>query len=375
MLEALPRKVLVATSVHGRYDVRIFLKQCCSIAGAGNDVTLFVQDGKGNEIRSGVKIVDIGPPPKARPTRIVFSPWRMYRLLRSTTADVIHFHDPELLPVGLLLSLDGRRVIYDTHEDFPRQVLSKHWIQPALRKMVSVLFELFENFAAKRVAAVVCATPFIASRFQRINPKSIDINNFPLLEEFHVSEAEVKPPFTRTLCYIGAITRERGISEVVDALAMVHDVRLIMCGPFESIRYEEELKKMPGWTSVDYRGIVSRDEVRKIMACSAAGIVTFLPGPNHNDSQPNKMFEYMSAGLPLIASNFPLWRQLVEGGNCGICVDPSSSEEIAVAIERLLGDEGLCKKLGGAGQDAVKNKFNWAIESRKLLNLYQQLFT
>src|SRR6185369_2046461 len=141
---------------------------------------------------------------------------------------------------------------------------------------------------------------------------------------FQPSDFQPKQPFSRTICYIGAMTRERGISELLAALNILQGVTLIMCGPFESQAYEEELKAMPGWRFVDYRGIVGRDEVAKIMSCSAAGVVTFLPGPNHNDSQPNKMFEYMSAGLPLIASFFPLWRQIIENGPCGLCVDPSS---------------------------------------------------
>jgi len=366
-------RVFVVTTVHGRYDVRIFLKQCRSIASHGHDATLVVQDGKGNESRDGVKILDLGNPPAGRIHRILFSPWRMYCFLRSAPADIIHIHDPELLPVGLLLKNDSRHVIYDSHEDFPRQVLSKHWIQPVLRKTVSILFELCENFIAKRLDAVVCATPFIAKRFKRINSNCIDINNFPLLEEFQPPDDQEQKPFSRIICYVGAVTRERGVSELIEALAILQDVTLIMCGPFESQAYEDELKTMPGWRFVDYRGIVGRDEVAMIMSYSVAGIVTFLPGPNHNDSQPNKMFEYMSAGLPLIASHFPLWRQIVEDGRCGLCVDPSSPKDVANAIARLLSNETLCREMGTAGRKAITNRYNWSEQAKKLKELYTQV--
>lgn len=366
-------KVFVVTSVHGRYDVRIFHKQCRYITSHGYDVTLVVQDGKGNENREGVKILDLGNPPAGRMRRILFSPWRMYRFLRSVPADIIHFHDPELLPVGLLLKNAKRHVIYDSHEDYPQFILSKHWINPLLRKTVSILFELFENFVARRMDAVICATPFIAKRFKLINPISIDINNYPLLEEFQPVDQQQKQMVSRAVCYIGGITRERGISELVDALDILQDVTLIMCGPFESQAYEDELKAMVGWRFVDYRGIVGREEVAKIMLCSAAGVVTFLPGPNHNDSQPNKMFEYMSAGLPLVASYFPLWRQIVEKSNCGLCVDPSSPKDVANAIARLLSNEALCREMGNAGREAVTNRFNWSNESNKLMELYKQV--
>lgn len=366
-------KVFVVTTVHGRHDVRIFLKQCRSLVSHGNDVTLVVQDGKGNENREGVKILDLGNPPAGRIRRILFSPWRVYRFLRTVPADIIHFHDPELLPVGFLLKNRKRHVIYDSHEDFPRQVLSKHWIHPVLRKLVSILFELFENFIAKRLDAVVCATPFIAKRFKLINPNSIDINNFPVMEEFQLPDHQQKQPAPRTICYIGAMTRERGISELIEALEILQDVTLIMCGPFESQAYAEELMAMHGWKFVDYRGIVGRDEVAKIMDRSVAGVVTYLPGPNHNDSQPNKMFEYMSAGLPLIASHFPLWRQIVEESKCGLCVDPSSPADVAKAIAGLLSNETLCREMGNAGREAVNNRYNWSNEAEKLQKLYRQV--
>lgn len=367
------RKVFVVTTVHSRHDVRIFLKQCCSIASYGYDVTLLVQDGKGNEIRKGVKILDLGSPPARRIQRIVFSPWRMYRFLRTAPADIIHFHDPELLPVGFLLVSEKRRVIYDSHEDFPRQMLTKHWIHPVFRRGISIIFEFLEDFITKRLDAVICATPFIAKRFRASNPESVDINNFPMLDEFKPQEVLQELKFSRTICYIGAMTRERGISELIEALHLLQDVTLIMCGPFESQAYEEELMAMPGWMFVDYRGIVGRAEVAEIMSCSAAGVVTFLPGPNHNDSQPNKMFEYMSAGLPLVASHFPLWRQIVEGGQCGLCVDPASPKDIASAIAVLLENETLCRDMGRAGRKAIIQKFNWEKESEKLLTLYNRI--
>jgi glycosyltransferase involved in cell wall biosynthesis len=364
-------KIIHLTTVHGRYDVRIFHKQCRSIAAHGYGVTLVVQDGKGDENSDGVSIIDLGFPPSGRVWRIVLSPWRAYRLLRKMPADIIHFHDPELMLAGFLLKKGKHHVIYDAHEDVPRDILSKYWIPAGLRKVLSFLFEKLENTIARRLDAVVGATPFIAKRFQSINPKSIVVNNFPIQEEFQPGNEG--RPFSRTVCYIGGITRVRGINELVEALGILHDVTLIMCGPFESKAYEEELMASAGWKYVDYRGIVGRDEVREIMACSALGVVTYLPGPNHTDSQPNKMFEYMAAGLPLLASDFPFWRQIVEEAQCGVCVDPGSPAEIAKAIAGLLSDEAMCRAKGRAGRRAIENRFNWMNESKKLLKLYGEI--
>lgn len=365
------RKVVHLTTVHGRDDVRIFHKQCRSLAAAGYDVTLVAQDGKGNEHREGVRILDLGRPPAGRGRRILLSPWRAYRLLRKMPVEIVHFHDPELLPVGLLLKKGKHHVIYDSHEDVPRDILSKYWIPAPLRKILSFSFEKLENFVARRLNAVIGATPFIARRFQRINPRTIDVNNYPILAEF--KSATEGRPFSRTICYIGAITRVRGISELIESLAVLRDVTLIMCGPFESKAYEEELMSLAGWKYVDYRGVVGRDEVDRIMAGSALGAVTFLPTPNHVDAQPNKMFEYMAAGLPLLASNFPLWQRIVAENRCGVCVDPASPVDIARGINGLLGDEAGWRAMGQAGREAVAKRFHWLHEGEKLVQLYEEI--
>ncbi|MCX6557887.1 MAG: glycosyltransferase family 4 protein [Candidatus Aminicenantes bacterium] len=365
------RKIIHLTTVHSRYDVRIFYKQCRSIAAHGYDVTLVVQDGQGDEDRDGIKIIDLGSPPSGRLRRILLSPWRAYRLLRNVPADIVHFHDPELLPVGFLLNRGKHHFIYDSHDDITRDILYKYWIPTVFRKMLSFLFEKLENFIAKRLDAVICATPFITKRFKGINPNSLTIYNYPIQDEF--KPADERQPFSRTICYIGLISRERGITQLIEALDILQDVKLIICGPFLRKAYKEELMSLTGWKFVDYRGIVGRDEVSNILACSALGVATLLPSLNYEYSQPNKMFEYMAAGMPLVVSDFPLWRQIVEKNQCGVCVDPSSPEKIAQAIAGLLSDKAMCRAMGRAGREVIEKRFNWMNESKKLLNLYGEI--
>lgn len=366
-------KVFVVTTVHGRYDIRIFLKQCRSLVTHGNDVTLVVQDGKGNESRDGVKILDLGDPPAGRIRRIFFSPWRAYRFLKSVSSDIVHFHDPELLPVGLLLKLNNRTVVYDSHEDVPRQILSKHWILSGLRKTIAFSFEVFEDFVTKRLDAVVCATPLITNRFSKINRLNINVNNYPIIEEFMQFDGVINPSFGNTICYVGAITRERGVLELLAAMDILKNVTLIMCGSFESSAFEAELKSLSGWKYVDYRGVVGRGEIVKVFAVSSLGIVTLLETPNQIEALPIKMFEYMAAGLPFVASDFPLWRGIVAESQCGVCVDPSSPSEIAKAIAHLLSDEALCREMGNAGRKAVMSKYNWSNEAEKLFSVYRSI--
>jgi glycosyltransferase involved in cell wall biosynthesis len=362
-------RVAHLTTVHQRHDVRIFQKECLSLARHGYEVHLLVADGKGDESLQGVRLHDIGAV-SGRLRRMLLQPWRMWRAARRLSASVYHFHDPELLPVGLLLRWAGAEVIYDSHEDVPRAVLSKYYIRPWLRRSVATVFELFENFAARRMSAVVAATPHIAQRFSALNRRSLDINNFPLQSEL---EAPCEPKGdARTVCYVGGIGRIRGAVEMISALEHL-DVRLILAGPIESASTEATLRGLAGWSKVDYRGTVSRAAVREIMSESRAGLLFFHPEPNHVDAQPNKMFEYMSAGLPVLASNFPLWRSLLEASGTGVCADPMDVAAIAAAIGGLLDDPERATAMGARGRDAVAHRYQWGFEEIKLCELYGAL--
>ena len=161
---------------------------------------------------------------------------------------------------------------------------------------------------------------------------------------------------------------------MVTAMSMVKSgTRLQLGGRFAIPELENEINRFDGWSRVDFLGFLDRAAVREVLARSVAGLVTFLPLPNHIDAQPNKMFEYMSAGIPVIASNFPLWRKIVEGNNCGLCVDPLDPGAIAGAIDHLVGNPELASYMGKNGRQAIEEKYNWTIEERKVISLYEKL--
>ena len=175
----------------------------------------------------------------------------------------------------------------------------------------------------------------------------------------------------KTVCYVGGIAGIRGAFEMVEAIGKTK-YRLLLAGDFEP-GLENKLKQTPGWRQVEALGFVDREGVRTMMARSMAGMVLFHPEPNHIDAQPNKMFEYMSAGIPVIASNFPLWREIIEGAECGICVDPLNTEEIAGAIRFIVEHPVEAEQMGKNGRRAVEERYNWGMEEKKLLGIYSGL--
>ena len=369
--DIVPMHIAHLTSVHPRYDTRIFIKQCRSLTANGYEVSLIVADGKGDEQKDGVTVLDVGKP-SGRLNRVLKTTRRVFNKAIEIDAQIYHLHDPELIPIGLRLRRLGKRVIFDAHEDVPKQLLVKPYLGPFRRRILAYLFSRYERYACSRLDGIVAATPSIGDKFVSINARTTVISNFPLLDELH---AEVSWDNKRDqVCYVGVISEIRGIREIIESLGDVKSsAKLMLAGMFAEEDVESDVKTLPGWKRVSALGFVDRNRMRHLLGESVAGLVTFHPLPNHIDAQPNKMFEYMSAGIPVIASNFPLWREIIEGNDCGICVDPLDSSAIASAIDELVTDRGKAQILGENGRNAVLNQYNWPAEEEKLLSLYSSL--
>lgn len=365
------KSIVHVTSVHQRFDIRIYRKQVTSLSKFYNS-GLIVADGLGNQILNNINIYDVGR--SISRTKRMFTTTRyIYDKALQINADIYHLHDPELLPVALKLKKQGKIVIFDAHEDFPKQVLTKPYLHPILAKIISVFMKSYEEYVCSKLDAIVTATPTICNKFSQFSKKVIDINNYPLLGELTPLEKDWSQ-IKNEIAYVGGITKIRGIEQVVDAFSLLKtNTKLNLVGTCNEKATINLIIQKNGWESINELGQLNREQVREILQKSVAGLVTFLPVPNHIDAQPNKMFEYMSAGIPVIGSNYPLWKSIIEGNNCGICVDPEHPQEIANAIDRLVNDKTLAEQMGKNGIKAVNEKYNWSIEETKLFQLYEEL--
>jgi glycosyltransferase involved in cell wall biosynthesis len=364
-------RIVHLTTVHRWNDTRIFRKECQSLAASGYDTVLAAPREQSGNLNA-VRLIAL-PHYQRRLVRLLVGSIRILRTAIRMNADLYHFHDPELIGVAFVLKFIGKTVVYDVHEDVSEQILSKHWIPTRLRRLASRCFRRFECAAARRVDGIVAATPAIARRFP--SEKTVIVQNFPVVGELDRHTSMDDKRRSALIAYMGVISRERGICEVVQAIGQLPypDIRLAMAGQFSSPELEAEVHKMAGWNRVDFLGWCDRPQLATLLSEAVAGVVTFLPAANHIESQPNKLFEYMSAGLPVVASDFPLWREIVEKANCGLLVDPAQPQEIADAITWLVEHPDEAREMGRRGRQAVLSKYNWDREFEVLLDFYRRI--
>lgn len=366
------KKICILTSVHSPFDPRIFHKQAKSLVKAGYEVVLIAPHTR-DEFVGKVKIQAV-PKPRNRIERMLLTAWLMFRKSLGEKADMYHFHDSELIPVGLLLKIFGKRVIYDVHENYAESVMSKHYLPKVSRRFIALIFNILEKTASKVFDCVITATDHIQGKFRDIN--SITIKNFPIIKDLNTIESMERngnKPFI--IIYTGSLASERGITQIIQAcdLSNSNNIYLWLLGWFSPKSYESSVRNLKGFRRVNYVGRVRFEELPEYYNQADVGIVCCQPGPNYIDSMPTKLFEYMAAELPVIASNFPLRKKIVEGNKCGICVDPTNPETIAGAIKYLYDNSEIRKEMGKNGRRAVLEKYNWEKEGEKLLDIYSRL--
>lgn len=366
------KKVVHLAYEHAAKDVRIFLKECRTLAAAGYEVTYITSskhDAPGVETVDNVRIIKLGVIAKRGIGRVRRYLSDIYIEAMKQDSDIYQIHEYVLIPVAKKLIRQGKKVIYDTHENYAIQLSSHlplpHW----LRTIAKGLIAGYERHFIQKCSGLICAVPNEYERLKEYNKNNLLLNNYPLLIASNVvKEDYVSRP--KCACYTGIISHDRGAECMIESLGKVKH-RLLLAGPV-SDDYLNVLRGVESWNNVKYFGTLSRNDMeQEVWNHSIAGIVMFAPTESYMESVPNKLYEYMSAGLPVIASDFPMWRGFFAQHQCGILVEPMNPEALSDAFETLSNDPEYAYHLGQNGISAINNKLNWNSEAKRLLSFYE----
>lgn len=364
--------------VHPATDVRIFIKQCKTLSGAGYDVVLYARTPNAAQDVDGVTVKPV-PQGGGRAKRMTIGVWSLLRPLLAERADIYHLHDPELVPLGLALrALRKVPVIFDAHEPLPLQIYDKHWIPGPLRPVVSKATKLLVKLTGRAISAIVAASPLAAEAYTGAR-KIVTVNNYPIVLEGDDYDIPYEKR-SRDLVYVGGISEGRGLAQMIEVARRLHERtggRLTLVGPFQPAALETQVRA--AGDAVDYLGVLPPAEARRIMAEGKVGLLLFQRSRAHERSMPNKLFEYMASGVPVVASDFPHWGDIIRSKNehgdqrTGLTVAPDDVDAIENAVLEILSDAERAAEMGRLGREAATERYTWASEARTLLSLYDEL--
>lgn len=366
-------KVCHITIAHHRYDIRIFQKECRSLAEAGYAVTLLVNDERPDEFKEGVRIVSTGQVQTSRIKRIVHGQKRLLKRAKEIQADIYHVHEAELLPLCLALSKQAK-VIFDSHEFTVKQILIRHYLTPKIRKVIAGLYAYLERRILPQLSAIIVPTTIRGENyFEQFGPRVVLINNYPSLKEMNLIEHH-SDEHAGYACYLGLLNESRGLKQMIQA-AVLSKIPLYLGGATDTQETMEVIHQMEQDGIGKYLGELTRQEVRETLESAAMGLSLLQDEGQYGllDNLPTKVYEYMQMGIPTILSDFPYVKRMLEDYPFGIAVNPAVPEDIARAMQYVMEHPQEAQRMGQAGVQAVREVFNWEVEAQKLIALYEWL--
>ena len=364
------QKVCHLTCVHQRFDGRIFRKECQSLQAAGYAVSLIVADGKGDQVSDNISIYDVGIE-NGRINRFFKTTQKVAKRAIELNCDVYHFHDPELIFTGLKLKRLGKKVIFDMHENVPVDIEEKEYIPPVLRNVISFFYRKLEIYAVKRFDGIVSTRESINQRLEKYNSNIVLVTNFPIVDQ-RIEKEKSGPP---SICFAGAVMTKWRHKEIIKAIENIDNIKYQLAGPAVDV-YLDELKRLKGWSKVNYFGKVPFEKVIEMYKKQTVGVAIYVYCKNMDGRTGNlantKLFEYMNWEIPIVCTDFSLWKRIVvDELQCGICVNPYDVKAITKAISYLLENPDTAVQMGKNGRKAVLSTYNWDTQAQKLLMLYQ----
>lgn len=366
-------RVIHVTTAHRADDVRIFERECRSLAASGRyDVYLAAAGRIPND--AGVTHIPLQAPPESRLGRFVAGPRKGFALPRVMSADVWHFHDPELLPVAIRLARSGQRVIWDAHEDYVSQFGeggNKDWVPGPVSSLVRRGTAFLLGQIDRHAAGIIAATPTIAARYS--NPRTVVVGNEARLEDFQ----DCQPDFSsRRVLFTGNVGASHLFGELVGALRRMSDVQLTVAGASPDPHLWSQARAALG-DRLKHVGWLNRGDLAAEISSSALGAVLYGPIPAYLDPDisPTKFFEFAAAGLPMICTPLPSLSRLTASSRAGFLADGYTSAALEAAIRRAIADRNAWTAASEAGRAWAQAQGSWTRSEKRLLGLYATVTT
>lgn len=367
-------KICHITTAHNSDDVRIFRKECVFLA-KNTDFDMYLIAPGNARHEDNVNVIGIGERPRNRFKRMIFFTKKALECAISLDADLYHFHDPELLNVGLRLKKMGKAVVFDSHEITSEQIKIKTYIPKIFRKIISKLYFYKETKVASKIDAVIIPCLYEGENwFDKRSKRTIFVDNLPIINN-ETAESYNFENSIYDLCTFGSLSPERGITQLLEA-RKITNATLVLGGDFSTKEYKTTLEKQGLLKDVNYMGYCKPEDVKKYYKISKIGMSTILPVGQYVKAWnlPTKVYEFMTMGMPVILSKTPYVEQILKEFRFGIAVDTNNTKEIADAIEYFLNNPEIAYSYGKEGRRAVVEKYNWDIEVVKIMKLYYQIF-
>jgi len=363
------------TSAHERYDTRIFHKECKTLVANNYDVSLIVNDLYQEEIIDSINILSTGFKPKNRFQRMIKSQKLIKKRAIEVDADIYHLHDPELLRLASFLKSKNKKVIFDSHEDYVLTIEVKKWIPKPLRTMISKLYQNYENRVISKIDGALVCYHWTEDRYTKINTNTKLLFNFPKLSDYRPVDINYG---SHNIVYAGGITDQWNHDYVIRSLGYTKNrLKYILVGNIE-MEYLDYLNTLDGFDKVIFKGKLPYEEVLNDIypqASIGVALLDYIPQCKYTvgNLSNTKLFEFMLMKLPVVCTDFDLWKEIINNEKCGICVNPKNPKEIADAFDYIAENPAMAKSMGENGFNAVKNKYNWEKDSENLLEVYKRI--
>lgn len=371
------KKICHITTVHERYDVRIFVKELLSLSHR-YDCTL-IAPGEHEETKDGIRIIPIK---KYKPEykRFLKTTREAYKKAKEQRADLYHFHDPEFLPWAILLKFSGKKIVYDIHENHLSSIMNRDYLPKISRYIFCGIYWLLQEISFTLFDGIIVVVKEHMSSCPK--SKTILLPNYPELKLFknlRLRDSKRGKDNVVNCLYLGGMTRIRGIYELIRAVILLNEkrvrYRLNLIGRISEGSLEQFImESSQQYDFIVYHGRFERKKALELAGQNDIGIITVYPTKNNMISSPNKLFEYLALGLGVVASNFPKWHKILKDIDYVEYVDPQDINSIAEGIERLANKlKGAPPRFREDMRVFVFKDYSWESVESRLLELYERI--